>query len=131
MYNWFLLLFIYLLFLLFKMYFFSLGRECQIQSISSERITCVTPSYERTNMTVFPGENLIWYSDLLWWRYISVTIFSIVSVCTTVEFCISHARKSNSVTAAVSHVISTKTMILVCHVADFPKKHYISEPITY
>uniref|UniRef100_A0A8C1B8X1 PKHD1 like 1, tandem duplicate 2 n=1 Tax=Cyprinus carpio carpio TaxID=630221 RepID=A0A8C1B8X1_CYPCA len=31
------------------------GRECQIQSKSSERITCVTPSYERTNMTVFPG----------------------------------------------------------------------------
>ncbi|XP_026145815.1 PKHD1 like 1, tandem duplicate 1 isoform X2 [Carassius auratus] len=31
------------------------GRECQIQSVSNERITCITPSYERTNMTVFPG----------------------------------------------------------------------------
>uniref|UniRef100_A0A673FZ74 Fibrocystin-L-like n=1 Tax=Sinocyclocheilus rhinocerous TaxID=307959 RepID=A0A673FZ74_9TELE len=31
------------------------GRECQVQSISNERIICITPSYERTNMTVFPG----------------------------------------------------------------------------
>ncbi|KAK2887447.1 hypothetical protein Q8A67_015675 [Cirrhinus molitorella] len=31
------------------------GRECQIQSVSNERIICITPSYERNNMTVFPG----------------------------------------------------------------------------
>ncbi|RXN34425.1 fibrocystin-L isoform X1 [Labeo rohita] len=31
------------------------GRECQIQSVSNEKIICITPSYERTNMTVFPG----------------------------------------------------------------------------
>ncbi|XP_016299954.1 fibrocystin-L-like [Sinocyclocheilus anshuiensis] len=37
------------------MFFFPLGRECQVQSISNERIICITPSYERTNMTVFPG----------------------------------------------------------------------------
>ncbi|XP_043073568.1 PKHD1 like 1, tandem duplicate 1 [Puntigrus tetrazona] len=31
------------------------GHECQIQSVSNEIITCITPGYERTNMTVFPG----------------------------------------------------------------------------
>ncbi|XP_051526679.1 fibrocystin-L-like [Myxocyprinus asiaticus] len=31
------------------------GRECQIQSVSDENIVCMTPAYERTNMTVFPG----------------------------------------------------------------------------
>ncbi|XP_056106663.1 fibrocystin-L-like [Rhinichthys klamathensis goyatoka] len=31
------------------------GRECQIQKISNERIVCITPGYEKNNMTVFPG----------------------------------------------------------------------------
>ncbi|ROL45843.1 Fibrocystin-L [Anabarilius grahami] len=31
------------------------GRECQIQSVSNERIVCITPGYEKNNMTVFPG----------------------------------------------------------------------------
>ncbi|XP_051729532.1 LOW QUALITY PROTEIN: fibrocystin-L-like [Ctenopharyngodon idella] len=31
------------------------GRECQIQSVSTERIVCITPGYEKNNMTVFPG----------------------------------------------------------------------------
>ncbi|TRY58768.1 hypothetical protein DNTS_034597 [Danionella cerebrum] len=35
------------------------GQECQIKSVMNEGIVCVTPAYERTNMTVFPGEELI------------------------------------------------------------------------
>ncbi|XP_073714830.1 fibrocystin-L-like [Misgurnus anguillicaudatus] len=31
------------------------GQECQIQNVSDEKIVCLTPGYERTNMTVFPG----------------------------------------------------------------------------
>ncbi|XP_073714529.1 fibrocystin-L [Misgurnus anguillicaudatus] len=31
------------------------GETCQIQSISDEKIVCLTPGYERKNMTVFPG----------------------------------------------------------------------------
>ncbi|KAI7798962.1 putative fibrocystin-L [Triplophysa rosa] len=31
------------------------GHECQIRNISDEKIVCMTPGYERTNMTVFPG----------------------------------------------------------------------------
>nr|XP_055075127.1 fibrocystin-L-like [Misgurnus anguillicaudatus] len=31
------------------------GLECQIQSVSDEEIVCVTPGYESTNMTLFPG----------------------------------------------------------------------------
>nr|XP_055075552.1 fibrocystin-L-like [Misgurnus anguillicaudatus] len=31
------------------------GEACQIQTLSDEKIVCVTPSYEKTNMTVFPG----------------------------------------------------------------------------
>ncbi|XP_051729222.1 fibrocystin-L-like [Ctenopharyngodon idella] len=31
------------------------GRECQIQTVSNERIVCITPGYEKNNMTVFPG----------------------------------------------------------------------------
>ncbi|NP_001305057.1 PKHD1 like 1, tandem duplicate 1 isoform X1 [Danio rerio] len=31
------------------------GNECQIQKVSNNQIVCVTPAYERTNMTVFPG----------------------------------------------------------------------------
>nr|XP_055075131.1 fibrocystin-L-like [Misgurnus anguillicaudatus] len=31
------------------------GKECQIQNVSDEKIVCLTPGHERTNMTVFPG----------------------------------------------------------------------------
>ncbi|XP_073714826.1 fibrocystin-L [Misgurnus anguillicaudatus] len=31
------------------------GHKCDIQSVSDEKIVCITPAYERTNMTVFPG----------------------------------------------------------------------------
>ncbi|XP_065144791.1 fibrocystin-L-like [Paramisgurnus dabryanus] len=31
------------------------GEACQIQTISDKKIVCVTPGYEKTNMTVFPG----------------------------------------------------------------------------
>ncbi|XP_073714834.1 fibrocystin-L-like [Misgurnus anguillicaudatus] len=31
------------------------GHECQIQSLSDQKIVCMTPGYEMTNMTVFPG----------------------------------------------------------------------------
>lgn len=34
------------------------GEACQIQSISDEKIVCMTPGYERTNVTVFPGGKL-------------------------------------------------------------------------
>ncbi|NP_001123871.1 PKHD1 like 1, tandem duplicate 2 isoform 1 precursor [Danio rerio] len=31
------------------------GHECQIRSISNKKVVCVTPGYERKNVTVFPG----------------------------------------------------------------------------
>ncbi|KAI7798957.1 putative fibrocystin-L, partial [Triplophysa rosa] len=31
------------------------GQECLIQSITDEKVLCLTPGYERTNMTLFPG----------------------------------------------------------------------------
>ncbi|TRY58767.1 hypothetical protein DNTS_034596, partial [Danionella cerebrum] len=31
------------------------GHECKIRSVSNQKIVCVTPGYDRTNVTVFPG----------------------------------------------------------------------------
>ncbi|KAI7798958.1 putative fibrocystin-L, partial [Triplophysa rosa] len=31
------------------------GHKCQIKKISDKKIVCVTPGYEKTNMTLFPG----------------------------------------------------------------------------